>query len=69
MDGADGVYPASEDTYLLIDALTEDEDFLKEKFSHGMCIEVGCVVDIDVRIRTIVKASQVHRHMCVIFPA
>lgn len=43
MDGADGVYPASEDTYLLIDALKEDEEFLREQFKMGLCIEIGYV--------------------------
>lgn len=43
MDGADGVYPASEDTYLLIDALSKDAEFLRQQFSNGLCLEVGYV--------------------------
>lgn len=51
MDGADGVYPASEDTYLLIDALTQDADFLQEHFADGLCIEIGYVMGVAVNIR------------------
>lgn len=43
MDGADGVYPASEDTYLLIDALQQDAEFLRHRFSKGLGLEVGYV--------------------------
>lgn len=44
MDGADGVYPSSEDTFLLIDALEGDKELLKERCAEGgWCIEVGYV--------------------------
>lgn len=44
MDGADGVYPSSEDTFLLIDALESDVPQLTEAVEHiGFCLEVGYV--------------------------
>lgn len=45
MDGADGVYPASEDTHLLIDALHKELPFIKENVpDHPLCIEIGYVI-------------------------
>jgi len=44
MDGADGVYPSAEDTFLLIDALVADAKLLREVTSDsGTCIEIGYV--------------------------
>lgn len=42
MDGADGVYPASEDTYLLMDVLKQDESIITEAMDVcGLYLEVG----------------------------
>lgn len=58
MDGADGVYPASEDTHLLIDALEADADLLRGVVKgHGLCLEVGYVR----ATRGIIKSGDVRR--------
>ena len=42
MDGADGVYPASEDTHLLLDALEMDADFIRSVVkTGGVTLEIG----------------------------
>lgn len=42
MDGADGVYPPSEDTYLLMDALEKDAALIKRTVgTEPLCIEIG----------------------------
>lgn len=44
MDGADGVYPSSEDSFLLIDAVHKDIQFIKDNVSiFPLCIEIGYV--------------------------
>ena len=44
MDGADGVYPSSEDSFLLMDALEQDVEFIKQTIgSEPFCIEIGYV--------------------------
>lgn len=53
MDGADGVYPSSEDTFLLIDALKKDDKFLQDRVGHyALCIEIGYVINHFVTIIT-----------------
>lgn len=45
MEAADGVYPSSEDTYLLIDALQSDADYIRQTIgSEPLCIEIGYVL-------------------------
>lgn len=44
MDGADGVYPSSEDTFLLIEALCIEKDLIKNAMNPGgVCLEIGYV--------------------------
>lgn len=44
MDGADGVYPASEDSFLLIDVLTSELSTLNERLPpQPKCVEIGYV--------------------------
>lgn len=44
MDGADGVYPPSEDTFLLINALEKDISLIKTQLTtHPICVEIGYV--------------------------
>lgn len=43
-DGGDDVYPASEDTHLLIDALmSESSQFVARGASACLCLELGYV--------------------------
>lgn len=50
MDGADGVYPSSEDTFLLIDALQRERAYLAELLpAHPVCVEVGYVSHFPLR--------------------
>lgn len=42
MDGRDGVYPSSEDTFLLMDALKLEEPLLTNTAKSGaLCLEIG----------------------------
>lgn len=42
MDGADGVYPSSEDTFLLIEALELETPRIVDATSNGgLCLELG----------------------------
>lgn len=44
MDGADGVYPPSEDTFLLIDALQKDKAFIRDRLGKDpFFVEIGYV--------------------------
>lgn len=39
----DSFYEPAEDTYLLVDALQADKDFLRGTVRPQLCLEIGCV--------------------------